>query len=73
MSPTAKLLTDSEMVNTSPIEPSLVADPSITPLVDDEIEINGDVPSYVQVNVLDALLLKPAKSVNLLAFMLTDV
>ena len=45
ISPAAKLLTDSEIENTNPIELSLVTDPSVTPLVDDEIAISGAVPS----------------------------
>ena len=73
ISPAAKLLTDSEIENTNPIELSLVTDPSVTPLVDDEIAINGAVPSYVHVNVFEAVLLKPAASVNLLAATVTDV
>ena len=62
ISPTTKLVVVSLDVNTIAIVASLDVSPLDT--VDEVIVIVGDVPSYVQEKLLDALLLLPLASVN---------
>jgi hypothetical protein len=70
ISPTAKSVVASPDVNVSAMDPSLVVAPEDT--VPDVMVMVGDVSSWVQVNVLDTILLKRRKTLKLIVCQLMD-
>ncbi len=54
-SPAANPVVDSLVLNVSAMDPSLVVEPDVTPLVLEAMVIDSAVASYVQAKVLDAV------------------
>ena len=54
-SPDSNPVVDSLVLNVSAMDPSLVVEPDVTPLVLEAMVIDSAVASYVQAKVLDAV------------------